>query len=101
MELVLDANILVSALVKDSHTRHFLLLSGHSFYAPEFILAEISEHIKELESKTELSESELKMKTEISTILRDSKLMQIRYFNHDIPNAVLIYGNNVGTDLFL
>ena len=60
MELVLDANILISAILKDSHTRHFLLLGKHSFFVPEFILNEISDHLEELEGKTFLSGDELK-----------------------------------------
>ena|SRR3989344_31967 len=60
MEFVLDANVLISALIKDSHTRHFLILSGHSFYVPEYIFQEIDEHIQELRQKTSLLEHELK-----------------------------------------
>ena len=60
MELVLDTNILISAILKDSHTRHFLLLSKHSFFVPEFILNEISDHLEELEGKTFLLGDELK-----------------------------------------
>lgn len=60
MELVIDANILISALIRDSHTRHFLLLSGHSFSAPEYIFEEINSHIEEIKEKTFLSESDVK-----------------------------------------
>src|SRR3989344_1462342 len=60
MELVLDANILFSALIRDSHTRHFLLFSGHSFYTPEFVFEEINNHMDEIKEKTMLSEPEIR-----------------------------------------
>ncbi|MBI2129297.1 hypothetical protein HYU07_03585 [Candidatus Woesearchaeota archaeon] len=60
MELVIDANILFSALIKNSHVRHFILLSGHSFYIPEYIFNEFYEHIKDVEEKSGLSRDEIK-----------------------------------------
>ncbi len=60
MELVLDANILFAALIRDSNIRHYLLLSQHSFFVPEFVFEEIAEHKDELRDKTTLSESQIK-----------------------------------------
>lgn len=60
MELVIDANIFISALIKDSHTRHFLILRKHSFYVPEFVFEEIQEHIEEITQKSSLSEDIIK-----------------------------------------
>ena len=60
MELVLDANVLFSALIRDSHTRHFLLFRGYSFYTPEFVFEEIDDHIDEIKEKVMLPESEIR-----------------------------------------
>ena len=46
MEFIVDANIIFSALIKDGHTRHFLLLSGHTFYTSEFVFEKIAKHIE-------------------------------------------------------
>lgn len=54
MKLVLDANILFSALIKESHIRHFLLLSENDFYMPGFVLEEVRDHLRELEEKSAL-----------------------------------------------
>lgn len=59
MELVIDANIIFSALIKKSHTRHLLLMSRHKFYAPEFLFKEIKKHFNILEEKTGLSKEKL------------------------------------------
>ncbi|PIN75091.1 hypothetical protein COV18_05030 [Candidatus Woesearchaeota archaeon CG10_big_fil_rev_8_21_14_0_10_37_12] len=60
MELVIDANIIFSALIKDSYTRYFLLFSNHSFCVPEFVFEEINKHILEIKEKTGLSQPEIK-----------------------------------------
>ncbi len=59
MDLVLDANVIISAIIRDSHVRHFLLLSGHSFYTPEFVFEEINDHMEKLKEKTGLSENKI------------------------------------------
>ena len=51
MEFIVDANIIFSALIKDSHTRHFLLLSGHTFFTSEFLFEEIGKHIISFQRK--------------------------------------------------
>jgi len=59
LELVVDANALFSALIKNSHTRHFLLLGSYSFFVPEFVFEEIREHLDELAEKSGVSKQEL------------------------------------------
>lgn len=60
MELVVDANILFAALIKNSHTRHLLLSGKHTLYFPEFLLEELNEKAIELENKTGLTHEQLK-----------------------------------------
>ncbi len=60
MELVIDANILFAALIKESKTRHLLLTKKWIFYVPEFVLEEIYKHLDILLEKTKLSENTLK-----------------------------------------
>lgn len=59
MELVVDANILFAALIKNGHTRHLILTSGWTFYVPEFLLGEMRHHLDVLMEKTGLSKEEL------------------------------------------
>lgn len=44
MRLVLDSNILIAALVKDSLTREIILMPGFEFLLPEFAFEEIARH---------------------------------------------------------
>ena len=44
MRLIVDTNILISSLIKDSKTREILLLPYMDFYLPEFALEEVEAH---------------------------------------------------------
>jgi len=59
VELVIDANVLFAALIKDGDTRRFILLNNNSFHIPEFTFEEMLEHTKELEEKIELPANEI------------------------------------------
>ncbi|MFH1224899.1 MAG: PIN domain-containing protein [Candidatus Diapherotrites archaeon] len=59
MLLVVDANIIFSALIKGGATRSTLLLSGIDFFTPEFSIREIKKHLPELQEKAGLSEREI------------------------------------------
>ncbi|MFH1256266.1 MAG: PIN domain-containing protein [Candidatus Diapherotrites archaeon] len=60
MELVVDANIAISALISDKgRTKELLFASNLKLYAPEFLLEEIREHEEEICKKAGLSKMEL------------------------------------------
>lgn len=59
MELVVDANIVIAALISPrGHTADLFFAEGVELYAPEFLLEEIEEHKDEILSKTGFSEQE-------------------------------------------
>ena len=58
MRLIIDTNILVSALLKDSSTRKILLLPFFEFYLPEFALEEIEKHKSKICKRSGLTETE-------------------------------------------
>jgi len=53
MSLVVDANILFSALIKDSFSCNLLFNSDFSLFTPEYIFTEFEEHKEEILNKTE------------------------------------------------
>ncbi|MEK6970739.1 MAG: PIN domain-containing protein [archaeon] len=60
MKIVLDANILFSALIKDSITRKIILEYDGRFLFPEYIFDEMRKHQDELYHKTGLEENEFR-----------------------------------------
>jgi predicted nucleic acid-binding protein len=59
MRLVLDTNILIAALIKDSITRRILLLPGFEFLLPAFALDELAKHRNKIIHSARLKGDEL------------------------------------------
>ena len=59
MKLVLDSNIIFSALIKKSTTRNIILSDIFDLYAPEYIFSEITKHKELLLRKSKMDEGEL------------------------------------------
>lgn len=59
MNVVIDSNILFSALIKDSVTRRLIFEYRGFFLFPEFIFREMEKHKEELLAKSKGSEKEL------------------------------------------
>jgi len=58
MNIVVDTNIFISALIKDSTTRNSIVNSKDNLLFPEFEFNEIEEHKEEILEKSQLSENE-------------------------------------------
>lgn len=58
MNLVVDANILFSALIKNSTTARLLFDDSLDLYTPEYILEEFARHEQEILEKTHRSSEE-------------------------------------------
>jgi predicted nucleic acid-binding protein len=59
MRLVLDTNVLIASLIKDSVTRAILLLPDFEYLLPEFSLEEISRHRPKITRLSGLPSEEL------------------------------------------
>jgi predicted nucleic acid-binding protein len=59
MKLVLDSNIIFSALIKKSTTRNIILSDVFELHAPEYIFSEIAKHKELLLRKCKMNEEEL------------------------------------------
>ncbi len=61
MKLVLDTNILVAALIKDSVTREILLHPEMEYFVPEFAFQEIEKITTEILHKSKLSDEKFQL----------------------------------------
>lgn len=59
MKCVVDTNILVAAVVRDSTVRALLAVEGVRFFAPYFVVGELAAHREELLGKSGLDEESL------------------------------------------
>lgn len=58
MDLVIDANILFSALIKDSFAYNLLFSGSIHLFTPEYIFTELEKHKEEILKKTKRTEEE-------------------------------------------
>ena len=58
MDLVVDANVLFSAAIKDSKTAELLLRNDLAYHAPEYVFEEFARHRGELLEKTHRTEDD-------------------------------------------
>lgn len=58
MNIILDSNILFSALIRDSTKRRLILEYDGFFLFPEYIFEELEEHKEELLEKAEMSKED-------------------------------------------
>lgn len=98
MELVLDANILFAAIIKDSKTTELLLDPRVKLYLPEFALQEFAKYEKELLQKTNRTKEEFE---EILAIIK--KIVRIvpkEEFRNKIREAAKICPDRGDIDYF-
>ncbi len=58
MDLIIDANILFAALIKEGKTIELLFNEDTHLFAPEFLLVEFTNHKEEILKKTKRTEEE-------------------------------------------
>ena len=61
MELVVDTNVLISALIKDSVTRKIIMHLQAKLYSPMFLQEEVEKYKADILRKANLNETEFKV----------------------------------------
>ena len=94
MELVVDANILISGLIKDGITRELLLNNYLDLYTSEFIYYELFKHIKEIAKKADMTVNKITDILEILIIESDLKII-----TKDHVKSFIDAANNISPDI--
>ena len=85
MKLVVDANVLFSALIKDSVTRRLFFEERLDIHAPEYLFEEFAEHRDEIIRKAHRSEAEF---WEVMDILKSRiSVVQVSEFGKHMEKA--------------
>ncbi len=61
MELVVDSNCLISALIRDGKSRELICSANLRLFAPDNLIIEISKHKKEILQRSGISEEDFSM----------------------------------------
>lgn len=90
MRLVLDTNILIAALIKDSITRRILLLPDLEFLLPAFALAELARHRGKIVRAARLQGDELDLL--LTLLLKSVAVVPLERIAPYIPDADALIG---------
>jgi len=90
-KLVIDANIILSALIRDSITRKILIGSAIEFYAPDYLIEEVEKYISLVSKKNSLSEHDNKKILDI--LCNYITIVGIEFYKENINEALEIMSN--------
>ena len=92
MLLVVDTNILASALIRNANTRQILLSTSFKFFLPEYSLEELKDNWDFIIRKSKLSERELEqlllLLLKNLTVVPESSYTQFIHIAQDIMSAI-------------
>lgn len=85
MNIVLDTNIIIAALLKDATVRKILLEQKHEFYLPEYALKELARYTPEIIARAAVPEGS--MENVLTEILRYVQLIPDHHLKRHMPLA--------------
>lgn len=90
MKLVIDTNILFSALIAGGKTRKIIITDNQNLHAPEYTFTELKNHQNEIKNKTKLDKPDLQLLLNI--ILEQINITPKPEFKNPLPQAEKIIG---------
>ncbi len=88
LKLIIDANIILSALIRDSTTRKIIIGSAIEFYVPDYLIEEIEKYISLVSKKNSLSEKENKIILDI--LCNYISIVGIEFYEENLNEALEI-----------
>lgn len=85
MRIVIDANMVIAALVKDSKSRKIIVNRSFEFISPDFLLGEINKHGNYICEKSGLSKEEFELL--ILLLLEHIKIILASEYEESIDTA--------------
>lgn len=85
MKLIIDTNVLISGLIKDSTTRRILFGEKFTFYIPEKVIVEVNKYIPEICQKSNLTQIEIQ--TLLNLILEHLNVVPLENYQKKLEKA--------------
>lgn len=93
MILVIDANSVISALIKDSKARQIIVSGKFRLVTPEFLSEELYKHTKYMAGKAGISDNEVRLLAIM--LLRHIRIVPKSEYGEELDEAVKIMKNDV------
>lgn len=97
MKLVIDTNVIISALLKKSVTREILLFPSFEFFLPEYALEEVEAHRGAIPKRSGLSAEEIDLL--LSVILENITIVPSAEIKPHIAKADKLIGSRDRLDI--
>jgi len=91
MKYIIDTNILISGLIKDSTTRKILFNKKLQFYLPEYVLVEVNKYIPEIAKKSSLTVKNIE--NLLNLILEHLNIVPFNEYKKNLERAIKIFGH--------
>lgn len=88
MKLVIDANVLFSALIKNSETRKLIFNTAIKLYSPDFIIEEVKKYNYEIIKKSGLSLEEFDLLTEL--LFKHIQIINKQEYSHFLQTSIYL-----------
>ncbi len=88
LRLVVDTNVIIGSLIRNSTTRFILLNPGHIFYVPEYAIEEVNKHMEMIVAKSGLKLEQVKLVFDI--ILEHLEIIPMSDIQTNLEKAVKI-----------
>ncbi len=85
MNLIIDANIIIAAMVRDSAARRLILTLPFKLYCPDFVFEEINKHLELISRKNSLSVEE--NKKFLKTLSKYVKTVEYEFYRAKMSEA--------------
>ena len=93
MKIVIDANIIIASLIRDSKTREIIMSGKFEFVSPDFVLDEIYKYEDEICGKSGLSKDEFELL--LALIFQNIDIINADYYEDYKENAKEIIKEDV------
>lgn len=90
MKLVIDTNVIISALLKNSVTREILLFPSTEFLLPEYALEEVEAHADSISERSGLNKEEIDIV--LSVLLENITIIPAAEIKDNLTKAHKIIG---------
>ncbi len=85
MILIVDANVIIAALIKNSKAREILLSGNFKFLAPDFVKEETSKYLEYVRQKSGMEEDTLNLL--VTFVFQEIQTIPIEDYEAELKNA--------------
>lgn len=93
MKIIVDSNVIIAALIRDSKNREIIKNNKFDFITPDFVVAEIWKYKDYLTDKINISDKDFELL--LNLILKNIKIIPVEKYKNSLSKAKEIMKNDL------